>query len=74
MTMLALVKAYKLSVKSVLCLERNRDNGRWLSLTSSVQDKFGGSAMAVVPGSFDQKASGVRVTGFGNRASALDIA
>lgn len=39
MTMLALVKAYKLSVKPVLGLERDRDDTRGLSLTSPLPVK-----------------------------------
>jgi hypothetical protein len=71
MSMFALVKANEFSVKPVLCLESDRDDGRGLTLTSSVENEFGGNAVSVVPGGLYQKTSGVSVAGFGNRSSAF---
>jgi hypothetical protein len=73
MTMLTLIKANELSVKPVLCLESDRDDGRGLTLTSSVENEFGSSAVTVVPGSFDQEASGVSVAGLGDGTPAFNV-
>lgn len=72
--MLALVKAYKLSVKPVLSLESDRDDGRGLTLASSIENEFGSGAVAVIPGSLNKKSPGVRVAGLGDRTTALYIA
>jgi hypothetical protein len=74
MTVFTLIKANELSVKSVLSLESDRDDGLGLTLTTPIQDKFSRGAVAVVPGGFDEKASGVSVTGLGNRSPAFYVA
>ena len=74
MTMLALVKAYKFSVKPVLSLEGDCDDCRGLTLTSSVENEFGRGAVAVVPGGLDEKSACVRVTGLGDWTTALYVA
>jgi len=73
-SMLALVKAYKLSVKSVLSFESDRDDGRGLPLASSVENEFGRCAVAVIPGSLNEKSPGVRVAGLGDGTPAFNVA
>jgi hypothetical protein len=74
MTVFTLIKANKFSVKSVLSLESDRDDGRGLTLTSSVENEFGSSTVTVVPGSFDQESPGVRVAGLGDGTTAFNVA
>ena len=59
--------------ESVLGLECNGDDLGRLALTPAVEDQVGTGAVPVVPGSLDEEASGVRVTGFGNGPSTLDV-
>ena len=74
MTMLALIEVPELFVETVLGLESDRNDGKRLSLTTSVQDKLGSCSVSVVPGGFDQKASGMDVPRLGDGSSALPFA
>jgi hypothetical protein len=52
--MFTLVETPELFVEAVLGLHGDGDDSRGLTLAASFQDKVGTTAVAVVPGGFDQ--------------------
>jgi hypothetical protein len=73
MSVFTLIKAHELSVKSVLGLESDRDNGRRLSLAAAIKNEFGGGTVAVVPGGLDQESPGVSVAGLGDGTASFNV-
>lgn len=72
-TVLFLIESPELFVEPVLGLKRDGDDVGRLTLATSVQDEIGARAVAIVPGGFHQKSSGVGVAGFGDGTPAISL-
>ena len=73
-TMLALIEPEELVDQTELCFLGDSDNIGWLSLTSAFEDKGGAGIVPVVPGSFDEEAPHVDITGLGDGTAVLPVA
>ncbi len=74
MTVFTLVEMPELFVETMLSFEGNSHDGRWLTLTPTVNDEVSTSPMSVVPGGLDQETTDVDVAGFSDRTPILLVA